>query len=228
MNLVLHAAALIPDGGHLLLQTGRTEVPRQGTLSGFAFLRLTYAAIEPDPDRLFDPVGSSEDGLAMSIAHYIVAEHGGFLIARAVPEGTQLELLLPRLSEQSLLPGPAPEAGKARTVLLVDARDRVRAQLHKFFEAAGYNLLEASDRDEASALGQVHEGQVDLVIADAADRDPILSELRSKHPGLECLTMVDQPESSPEEISRPFTQQQLLERAAAMLDRRVSVNGSAG
>ncbi len=217
MNLVLHACTMSPEGGRLLIQTNRTEAPQNGTLSSFATFRLTYAATEPDPQRLFDPAGSGEDGLALSVAHSIVSEHGGYLTARTVPEGTRIELLLPRLNETALLPEPIPGAGQARTILLVDARDRVRAQLHKFFEAAGYNLLEASDREEALALGQVHEGALDLLIADAADTEPILAELRSRHPALTSLTMVDAPESSPREIRRPFTQQDLLERTAALL-----------
>jgi hypothetical protein len=32
--------------------------------------------------------------------------------------------------------------------------------------------------------------------------------------------MVDVPESSPREIRRPFTQQELLERTAALLERK--------
>ena len=203
MNLVLHACAILPEGGRLLIQTSRTEAPQHGALASFAAFRLTYAATEPDLDHLFDPAGSGEDGLALSVAHSIAAEHGGYLTARAVPEGTRIELLLPRVNEESLLPEPRAGAGQARTILLVDGRDRVRAQLHKFFESAGYNLLEASDREEASALGQVHEGPLDLLIADAADAAPILSELRPRHPGLDCLTMVDLPESSPREIRRP-------------------------
>src|SRR6185369_6207660 len=143
---------------------------------------LTYAATEPDPDHLFDPAGSGQDGLALSVAHSIAAEHGGYLTARTVPEGTRIELLLPRMNEESLPSEPTHDAGQARTILLVDGRDRVRAQLHKFFESAGYNLLEASDRDEASALGQVHEGALDLLISEAGDCESILSELRSKHP----------------------------------------------
>jgi two-component system, cell cycle sensor histidine kinase and response regulator CckA len=226
MNLVLHACAIIPDRGRLLIQTSRTEAPQYGTMSSFAVFRLTYAATEPDPDRLFDPAGSGQDGLALSVAHSIAVEHGGYLTARSVPEGTRIELLLPRVNEDALLPESAPGAGQARTVLLVDGRDRVRAQLHKFFESAGYNLLEASDREEAAALGQMHEGPLDLLIADAADTEPILSELRPKHPGLDCLTIVDQPESSPREIHRPFTQQALLERTAALLERRDAVRMS--
>ena len=38
--------------------------------------------------------------------------------------------------------------------------------------------------------------------------------------------MVDQPESSPREIRRPFTQQALLERTAALLERRDAVRMS--
>jgi CheY-like chemotaxis protein len=181
---------------------------------------LSYAALEPDPDHLFDAAGSGKDGLALSVAHSIAAEHGGYLTARALPEGTRIELLVPRVNDESLLSEPADGAGQARTILLVDGRDRVRAQLHKFFESAGYNLLEASDREEASALGQVHEGPLDLLIADAADTDAILGELHPKHPGLDSLTMVDVPESSPREIRRPFTQQELLERTAALLERK--------
>jgi PAS domain S-box-containing protein len=220
MNLVLHACAIVPPGGRLLIQTSRTEAPQNGTLASFAAFRLTYAATEPDPDHLFDPAGSGEDGLALSAAHSVAAEHGGYLTARAIPEGTVIELLVPRVHEEALLPEPAAGARLARTVLLVDGRDRVRAQLHKFFESAGYNLLEASDRQEASALGQVHEGPLDLLIAEAADTDLILSELRPKHPDLEALTMVDLPESSSREIRRPFTQQELLERTAALLAHR--------
>jgi two-component system, cell cycle sensor histidine kinase and response regulator CckA len=219
MNLLLHACAMIPDGGRLLIQTSRTEAPRHGSTASFAAFRMTYAAVEPDLDRLFDPAGSGQSGLALSVAHSIVAEHGGYLTARAVSEGTRIELLLPRVNEESLALDP-PGAGQARTILLVDGRDRVRAHLHKFFESAGYNLLEASDREEASALGQVHEGPLDLLIADAADCDPILTELHTRHPGLECLTIVDLPESSVQEIRRPFTQNQLLERTAALLERR--------
>ena len=217
MTLVLHACAVVPDGGRVLIQTSRTEAPQNGALASFASFRMTYGAVEPDLDRLFDPAGSGQDGLALSAAHSIAAEHGGYLTARAVTEGTRIELLLPRVNEETLPAEPTQGSGQARTVLLVDSRDRVRAQLHKFFESEGYNLLEASDREEASALGQVHEGPLDLLIADAADRNAILEELLPRHPDLECLTMVDQPETSLREIRRPFTQQQLLDRTAAIL-----------
>ena len=228
MNLVVHGCAMIPPGGRLLIQTGRTEVPQHGAMASFAAFRMSYAAFEPDLDRLFDPAGSGQNGLALSVAHSIAAEHGGYLTARAVTDGTRIELLLPRVNEEALLSEAAAGAGQARTVLLVEGRDRVRAQLHKFFESAGYNLLEAADGEEALALGQVHEGPLDVLIAEAAHRDAILSALRPKHPDLDCLTMVDLPETSPLEIRRPFTQKELLDRTAALFARKEALGIAAG
>jgi len=216
MNLILHACAVIPEGGRLLIQTSRSEAPQHRAMATFAVFRLAYAATEPDPEHLFDPAGSGRDGLALSVAHSIATENGGYLNARTSPEGTQIELLLPRVNDE-VLPEPSSSAEQTRTILLVDGRDRVRAQLHKFFEAAGYNLLEASDRHEATALGQVHEGALDLLIADAADTESILEELRPRHPALDALKVVDLPPSSPREIRRPFTQQELLECTVALL-----------
>src|SRR5262249_28654631 len=44
-------------------------------------------------------------------------------------------------------------------------RESVRRQLHNFFEAAGYNLLEAENREEAVTLLEIH-GCADSVTAE--------------------------------------------------------------
>jgi two-component system, cell cycle sensor histidine kinase and response regulator CckA len=226
MNLVLHACSTLPEGGRLLIQTSRTEAPQNGALASFAAVSFDYAAPERDLEHLFDPAGSSQantEAWALSLTHSIATEHGGYLTARVVPGGTRIELLLPRYAEELPPSELAPTPGQAFTILLVDGRDRVRAQLHNFFESAGYNLLEASDREEASALAQVHEGALDLLIADSADAAPLLDALRSRHPALQSLTMVDLPESSPREIRRPFTQQTLLERVGQVFNLRADL-----
>jgi PAS domain S-box-containing protein len=219
LNLALHACAVVPEGGRVRFQTSRTEAPKHGALVSFASFSITYAAAEPNLDRLFDPAGSGLDGLALSVAHSIAAEHGGYLTARAVSEGTRIELLLPRLHEDSLRLDPSPSAGRALNILLVDGRERVRAQLHNFFESEGYNLLEASDREEAIALCRVRENGVDLLIADVAEAESILSALGSNHATLTVLTIVDMPVSAPREIRWPFTQETLLDRVTEILER---------
>ncbi len=220
MSLVLHACALVPSGGRLLIQTTRVEAPQDGALASFAACSLSYSAIEANPDRLFDPGGNGLDSLALSVAHSIAAEHGGYLTAHSASDGTRMELLLPRLHEEAAISEPQTAAGDSRTILLVDPRDRVRAQLHKFFESAGYNLLETADPEEALALAQVHEGALHLLVAEASEAAAILPELAEKHPEIDHLKIVDGTETSEHEIRRPFTQQALLERCTTLLERR--------
>jgi PAS domain S-box-containing protein len=219
LNLSQHACAVLPDGGRLLIQTSRAETPHQGAVASFACVSFDYTAPEADLEHIFDPSSAMQNAWGLSLAHAIAIEHGGYLTACATPAGTRMEFLLPRVTET--LPSPAvPDARQAYTILLVDARERVREQLHNFFESAGYNLLEASGREEAAALAEVHEGALDLLIADAADATPLLETLQLCHPGLLSLAMVDLPESSPREIRRPFTQQTLLERVGQVFSLR--------
>jgi hypothetical protein len=87
-------------------------------------------------------------------------------------------------------------------------------------------LIEASDASEAIALGEVHEGALDLLIVDAAEADRAATALRRAHPSLAVLRIVDRQEHADRqenvlgEISVPFTQAALLDRVSALLGSR--------
>jgi CheY-like chemotaxis protein len=127
-----------------------------------------------------------------------------------------------RVSDHVLLADSGWKPGEALTILLVDGRPVVRAELHNFFEAAGYNFLEAADAAEAAALGEVHEGEIDLLIADSMQISKILEGLGSSHPALRVLRIQDQGGNGPDEIRQPFTRQILLEKVAALLQDRTA------
>jgi DNA-binding NarL/FixJ family response regulator len=97
-------------------------------------------------------------------------------------------------------------------VLLVEPREIVRAELHKFFEAHGFNLMEAEDATEAITLAEMREGALDLVVAPKVEAQQIQEALRETHPNLAMLTIVDDVEKSPAELRRSYTQSALLER----------------
>jgi CheY-like chemotaxis protein len=230
MNLVLHACALMPEGGRLLIETGNTDLPRFDSVASYVTLNITHTGQEPDLEKLFEPASIAEDGLALAMVHGIVTEHGGYISAQpagaasnpsanAVSNiGCRFEMLLPRAAEALLTEAHA-EPGGVPSVLLVDYRERVRSQLHNFFEAAGYNLLEAVDDQEALALGEVHDGSLDLLVAEVGDAERIGAALRKNHPALEVLHIVEEFETASNEIRRPFTQAALLEKAAVLLDK---------
>ena len=218
MSLTRHACATMPGGGRLLIETADTEIPGRGEATSYALLAITYTGEEADPEKLFEPASTGEEGFALSMVHAIVTEHGGYISAQAtVGGGCRFEMLLPRVVGRLLL--PAPPDGTLRSILLVDERGPIRAQLHNFFEANGYNLLEAADPLEAMAIGAVHEGPVDLLIAET---DSVGVALRELHPQMGILKIVDWPESKADEIQRPFTQQALLER----VQRKFAANGN--
>jgi len=222
MNLVLHACALMPEGGRLVIETGSTDLPRFDSVASYVILNITHTGQEPDLEKLFEPASIAEDGLALAMVHGIVTEHSGYISAQPASQGNpgcRFEMLLPRAAE-ALLPEAHVEPGLVPSVLLVDYRERVRAQLHNFFEAAGYNLLEAVDDQEALALGEVHDGSLDLLVAEAADADRIGAALQRSHPDVRILRIVEQFETASNEIQRPFTQAALLEKAALLLEKR--------
>ena len=107
---------------------------------------------------------AAEDSLTLAVAHNIASEHNGFFSASSTGADICLEVLLPRWRELEAVPDPA-QAAATPTVLLVEPREMVRAELHKFFEANGINLLEAADAAEAIALAEVREDPLDVVIA---------------------------------------------------------------
>jgi CheY-like chemotaxis protein len=191
-------------------------------MASYVTLNLFHTGQEPDLDKLFEPTSIADDGLALAMVHGMVTEHGGYISALPATQGSntgyRFEMLLPRAAE-ALLPEASVDTGMP-SVLLVDYRERVRAQLHNFFEAAGYNLLEAVDEQEAMALGEVHDGSLDLLVAEASDADRIGKTLRLKHPDLEILRIVENLETASNEIRRPYTQAALLDKAAILLEKR--------
>jgi PAS domain S-box-containing protein len=219
MTLILHACEATPRGGALSvetsnLQTGVALVPTHG--ERFAVLRIWYSATEPDAERMFDPAEPGESGFALAVAQSIVAEHGGILSAREWNGGSEIQMLLPvaeRPAEAVAEPG-RPRA--ARTVLLVEPRERVRSHLHNVVEAAGFNLLEASDAQEAAALCEVQEAPLDVLIVPDQDAATTLAGLGEAHMPRHVLRLVETPANAIDQLQRPFTQHALLAKIYAL------------
>jgi two-component system, cell cycle sensor histidine kinase and response regulator CckA len=217
MNLVLQACAAMPEGGEILIETKQKDISIAADSDSFVALSVSYPSREIDLEHIFEPVASQDQSLALPVAHAIVRDHGGYLTAQPTTGGTRLEMLLPRIASQALLDPVAETPTRAPSILLVDSREGLRSQLHNFFESAGYNLLEAADVHEAVTLGQMHEGCLDLLIAEKKEAEEIAEALRSVHPTLAVLRVVDRPEQSPDEVRQPFSQRVLLEKAGVLL-----------
>jgi two-component system, cell cycle sensor histidine kinase and response regulator CckA len=223
LSLVAHACRSMAAGlgnGQLLLDTARVDLPHSGYAASYVLLGVTYSAAEPEIERLFDPASTDGPSLALAQVHWLAAECGGYVSARSSPNGgSRIELLIPRLADQALLAGAVSQAG---TILLIESSEAVLTELHNFFEAAGYNLIEAAGVEEAVALGEMHEGRLDLVIANARQAGEVLRHLSGLHPSLKGLCVVEdaQPaELAPDQIRRPFTERELLDKVEMLLGK---------
>lgn len=120
--------------------------------------------------------------------------------------------------------------GLARTILLVDDEESVRAIVTKILSRQGHSVLEAEHGADALRLAAGHEGQIDLLITDMympGLRGPeILERLRESRPGTRVLYMSgygdeDVARSGVEPSSRflrkPFTVQELSEAVTGAL-----------
>lgn len=130
--------------------------------------------------------GADLDSVDLAITPYLSPE-----------DDRRLEAFFPHWQAQE------PAAGHVPTLLLVEAREGVRAQLHNFFEANGYNLLEAADDEQAEALAELQ--RVDVVIG--ASRP------------LQGVPLV--------EVAAPYTQRVLLEQVRAALQGSLISSASA-
>ena len=99
--------------------------------------------------------------------HSIVVQSGGYITATSQPgQGTSFEILLPSigtfqgsLEERSAGDQPA-------TILLVEDENKIRRLMHGYLEREGFQLLEASNAEEAEAIAAAYRGAINVLVAD--------------------------------------------------------------
>ena len=106
-------------------------------------------------------------------AYATVRQWGGDIVVfQGSAENPSFRLLLPRVggTDSSAIPMPAeaapPPQRKLATILVVEDEAGIRALVQKFLRKHGYEILEASNGEEALAVLRAHRGSIDLLITD--------------------------------------------------------------
>ena len=250
-NLVVNAGHAIEGTGNVVIHTSVVDLDASYAARVPRARPGRYVELSVDDDghgmdeatlaRVFEPFFTTKTegtGLGLAVVHGVVERHDGFRLAESKPgAGTSIRVYLP-LSERALPSEkavPVPVAA-ARRVLVADDQPIVRKLTERMLRQLGYEVVGASDGEEALRAFEHEPNAFELVVLDVMMpkiRGPeTLRRMRAIRPGLEAV-FVSGYAGTPEELSgpdgegtlrvlqKPFTTQQLAEAL-----RRVG--GSAG
>jgi PAS domain S-box-containing protein len=188
MNLVTNASEAIPEGvnGSITLRTAElmvektyitvTSLPVGLNPGRYVTLEVSDTGCGMTPEviaRIFDPFFTTKftgRGLGLSALLGIVRSHGGGLKVYSEPgKGTAMKVFLPSAdpvgAEGGLAAAPPPwRAGG--TLLVVDDETDARAVARAMGTHLGFQVVEASDGEEAVALFRQRKGEFTLVLMD--------------------------------------------------------------
>jgi len=124
--------------------------------------------------KIFDPYfttksGGVGTGMGLPTARSIIADHGGALTVASVPgEGTQVDILLPKIVaevESEHLTFEQLPKGSER-VLVVDDERTVAFTLSKMLRSLGYDCISVESSEEALEIYRNDPDRIDLLLTD--------------------------------------------------------------
>jgi PAS domain S-box-containing protein len=212
LNLVVNARDAMPTGGRLTIRIGaalldEAYVAEHPSAEPCPHVMLTVSDTGTGMDeatraRIFEPFFTTKGpgqgtGLGLSTAYGIVQQSGGSISVHSeLGKGSVFKVYLPEQAESdesavARAPSPEEEAPINATILVVEDDDRVRGLAVRILASAGYNVLEASNGEEAMRLLHDHRGRVNLLFTDLVmpgmDGRELAVRARDARPGIKVL-----------------------------------------
>jgi two-component system, cell cycle sensor histidine kinase and response regulator CckA len=172
LNLVLNARDAMPAGGQITLAVWvdhiRQVVMMSVTDTGTGMDEGTRLRIF-EPFFTTKPMGSGT-GLGLSVVYGVVTQAGGAIRVDSEPgRGTTMRVSLPLVRPDAAsheAPMQQLQGETTRALLLVDDEAAVRTTTRRLLERNGWQVLEASNGEEALGLFAQHRDQLSLVLTD--------------------------------------------------------------
>ena len=254
VNLAVNARDAMPKGGKLTIETANAWLDEQYAAAHAEVMPGAYVVIAVTDTghgmsrdtlaRVFDPFFTTKEvgkgtGLGLSMVYGFVKQSGGHIKIYSEPdEGTTVRIYLPRLMrsgearEEAEQVAEAMNAMSARTILVVEDDNDVRAYTVEIIRELGYHVLEAHDGPEALRLLKREDQRIDLLFTDvvmpgmsgreladkAREIQPDLQVLYTSGYTRNAIVHGGRLDSGVEMIAKPFTYQSLSEKIADVID----------
>jgi PAS domain S-box-containing protein len=184
MNLVVNALDAMPEGGKLQIQTGNVHLEKSAPDLGFDLESGHYVMFSvQDTGRgmdaetlshIFEPFFTTKDkskgtGLGLSTVYGIVTQSGGYISASSQPDhGTTFKVFLPgfQAAAEPLETSQREAPHGSETILIAEDADLIRQLTREILEVRGYNVIVASDGEEALQICKTYVGTIHLTLSD--------------------------------------------------------------
>jgi len=252
MNLAVNARDAMPGGGKLVVETANAELDeayaRQhpGAKPGrYVMLAVTDSGMGMSSETLahiFEPFFTTKEvgkgtGLGLATVYGVVKQSGGYIwVISEIGKGASFQIFLPRV-EESAAPNvartaPAENLQGTETVLLVEDADALRKLARSFLVDHGFQVIMASDGEEAVEVARNHNGRIDLLLTDVVmpgmNGRLLADRLLSKWPGLKVVFISGYTDSfiaghgvlepGTHLLHKPFTEDALIRKIREVLD----------
>ncbi|MFN7917696.1 MAG: response regulator [Vicinamibacterales bacterium] len=185
INLGLNARDAMPNGGELTLSTAVVRLEHAlpdahgGTVAPGEYIRVSVSDTgvgipAEDLARIFDPFFTTKDigqgtGLGLAVVYGTARAHGSSVTVESVPaKGTRFDWFLPLSTLTVVQEHQTPGVGPSSTgrVLLVEDEPLVQRVNRRLFETLGFDVVCASEGQEALTLFAQQHDTIDLVLCD--------------------------------------------------------------
>lgn len=187
LNLAVNAQDAMPTGGVLTLATSEQRVNGHALTEldladagPYVLLTVADTGIGMDPtvrSQIFEPFFTTKDqhsgtGLGLSTVYGIVKQHRGAITVASEPaNGTSFSIYLPVSEVNAVAPAATAESTDevlmgSETILLAEDDPHLRHLAEAILRKNGYTVLSASNGKEAMVLAEIHQGPIDLLVAD--------------------------------------------------------------
>lgn len=210
LNLCVNARDAMPRGGRLTVSTQNAMVGRQAreTMPGivpgaYSLLRVSDTGIGMSPAvraRIFEPFFTTKPvgkgtGLGLSTVYGIVKQSGGYIwVESELDCGTTFQVYFPSLEEAAAENEHTIEQttrGNGETILVAEDEGPLRESVAGFLERNGYQVLQASNGEEALQMAQEHDGPIHLLLTDVVmpklEGVELATQLATERPGVATI-----------------------------------------
>ncbi|MCK4322519.1 response regulator [candidate division WOR-3 bacterium] len=211
VNLVVNARDAMLKGGKLTIKTENVTIDEDfvhkhiGSKIG-KYVRITIrdtgiGMAKEVVEHVFEPFFTTKGegkgtGLGLSTVYGIVKQHDGYIAVDSIlDKGTTVDVYLPRVYEEAEKitlkerDETLPEGNE--TILFVEDEGLVRSFGVRVLERLGYNVIAASDGEEAINLAREHDGEIHLLLTDLVmpkiDGKELAKQLIAERPNVKVL-----------------------------------------